>query len=186
MYAIVEIAGQQTKVSPKDVLSVPLLDGESGDKAVFENVLMAQNDNKTEIGSPYIPGKVEASIIGHGKGDKVLVFHKKRRKGYQKLNGHRQYYTLIEITGFDIEGFEKIDTEPVALKALTEQETDEAIEKIAEANVQVETDEAIEEIPEDETSEEEETSVEDKPSVEDETIENESEKDDDKQIEGDK
>ena len=102
MYAIVEIAGQQYKAEPKDVLITPLLDGEPGDEIVFDKILLIQNGDKTQVGDPYIEGKAVAKILENGRDKKVLIFHKKRRKGYRKLNGHRQHYTKIEITNIDI------------------------------------------------------------------------------------
>jgi large subunit ribosomal protein L21 len=83
-------------------LTVPLLQGEPGDTVEFGNILIANDDKSTKIGSPYIDGSVTAKILAHGKGDKVLVFHKKRRKGHRKLNGHRQKYTQIQITDIKI------------------------------------------------------------------------------------
>jgi large subunit ribosomal protein L21 len=88
MYAVVEIAGQQFTVAPKQTLTVPLLDKSVGDSVEFSNILLASNGDKVSVGAPYIKGSVKATVNAHGKGDKVLVFHKKRRKGYQKLNGH--------------------------------------------------------------------------------------------------
>jgi large subunit ribosomal protein L21 len=100
MYAIVEIAGHQYKVQKDQKLYVNRLEGKEGSKVSFDKVLLTDNDGKVEIGAPVISGiKVDATIVEHTKADKVLVFKKKRRKGYQKLNGHRQYITLVEITG---------------------------------------------------------------------------------------
>ncbi len=102
MYAVVEIAGTQFEVEQNDIIRVPLLDGEPGDTVEFGNILFTGGDESQNIGTPYIEGNVAAKIIEHGKDDKVLVFHKKRRKGYRKLNGHRQRYTKIEITDINI------------------------------------------------------------------------------------
>jgi large subunit ribosomal protein L21 len=102
MYAVVEIAGQQFAVSPKQTVKVPLLDSNPGDTLEFTNILLASDNGKISVGAPYIKGSVKATVKEHGKGDKVLVFHKKRRKGYQKLNGHRQNYTQITITDIKI------------------------------------------------------------------------------------
>ncbi len=99
MYAIVDIAGQQIKVTKDQKLFVHRLEGEAGSKLSFDKVLLIDNDSKVTVGSPSISGAaVSATVIEHLKGDKVLVFKKKRRKGYQKLNGHRQYLTRIQIT----------------------------------------------------------------------------------------
>jgi len=102
MYAVVEISGQQYAVSPKQTIIVPLMDKNVGDKVEFTNILLASNNGNVSVGAPYIKGSVSATVVKHGKGDKVLVFHKKRRKGYQKLNGHRQKFTRITINDIKI------------------------------------------------------------------------------------
>ena len=103
MYAIVEIAGQQFKVAKDQQIFVHRLAANEGDKVDFANVLLTEKDGKVNVGAPAIDGaKVSASVIRHVKGDKVIVFHKKRRKGYEKKNGHRQSFTEIKIT--DIKG----------------------------------------------------------------------------------
>ena len=100
MYAIVNIAGQQMKVSENQSVIVHRLDAKEGEKVEFDQVLMVDNDGKTNIGAPVIQGaKVAATVLSHLKGDKVIVFKKKRRKGYQKSNGHRQQFTKIQISG---------------------------------------------------------------------------------------
>jgi large subunit ribosomal protein L21 len=99
MYAIVDIAGQQFKVEKDKKLFVHRLEGDAGSEVSFDRVLLIENDGKVTIGDPVIKNAaVSAKVVEHVKGDKVLVFKKKRRKGYQKLNGHRQYLTRIEIT----------------------------------------------------------------------------------------
>jgi large subunit ribosomal protein L21 len=98
MYAIVEIAGQQFKVEADRKIFVHRLDAEEGTSIDFEKVLLIDNDGKISIGAPVIDGaKVTAKVLSHLKGDKVIVFKKKRRKGYRKKNGHRQYFTQIQI-----------------------------------------------------------------------------------------
>jgi len=98
MYAIVEIAGQQFKVEKDKKLFVQLLEAKEGDSVDFEKVLLVDNDGKVAVGTPTVKGaKVTAKVLGQVKGDKVLVFKKKRRKGYQKMNGHRQNYMQIQI-----------------------------------------------------------------------------------------
>jgi large subunit ribosomal protein L21 len=98
MIAIVDIAGQQFKVVKGQKIFVHRLEGEEGAKVEFGNVLFVDNDGKLSVGTPHLEGaNVSAKILEHLKGDKVLVFKKKRRKGYQKLNGHRQYLSKIEI-----------------------------------------------------------------------------------------
>ncbi|MBU3679305.1 MAG: 50S ribosomal protein L21 [Candidatus Kapabacteria bacterium] len=103
MYAVVEISGQQYAVSPQQTIIVPLMvDKNVGDAVEFSNILLASDNGKVSVGTPYVKGSVKATVVGHGKGDKVLVFHKKRRKGYQKLNGHRQKFTSITINDINI------------------------------------------------------------------------------------
>ena len=102
MLAVVEIAGTQYQVENNSTYNVPLLNGNPGDTVEFNNILLVEDNGSTTVGTPYLSGNVSAKIVEHGKGDKVLVFHKKRRKGYSKLNGHRQNYTSIEITNISI------------------------------------------------------------------------------------
>ncbi len=98
MYAIVDIAGQQYKVEKKQKLFVHRLEGKEGSEVVFDKVLLIDNEGKISVGAPVVKNTiVAAKILSHLKGDKVKVFKKKRRKGYQVLNGHRQYLTEIEI-----------------------------------------------------------------------------------------
>ncbi|WP_395093978.1 50S ribosomal protein L21 [Vaginella massiliensis] len=97
MYAIVEIAGLQYKVEQDQQLFVNRLKGEAGDEVKFDRVLLTDNGS-IEVGAPVIDGvSITAKIVEHVKGDKVIIFKKKRRKGYQKRNGHRQQFTKIEI-----------------------------------------------------------------------------------------
>jgi large subunit ribosomal protein L21 len=103
MYAIVEIAGQQFKVSKDQRIFVHQLAGNEGDKVEFSKVLLIDQDGKISVGAPAVDGaSVSAKIERHVKGDKVIVFKKKRRKGYQKSNGHRQRFTEITISGITI------------------------------------------------------------------------------------
>jgi large subunit ribosomal protein L21 len=98
MYAIVTIAGQQFKVEKDQKLFVHRLEGETGTKVVFDQVLLIDNDGKVNVGTPVLEGaKVNATIVEHVRGDKVIIFKKKRRKGYQVANGHRQNFTRIQI-----------------------------------------------------------------------------------------
>jgi large subunit ribosomal protein L21 len=98
MYAIVEIAGQQFKVEKEKKLFVHQLEANEGDSVDFDKVLLVDNDGQVAVGTPTVNGaKVTAKVLEHVKGDKVLVFKKKRRKGYKKLNGHRQQFTQIQI-----------------------------------------------------------------------------------------
>ena len=98
MYAIVEIAGQQFKVTQGQQIFVNRLHEEEGSKVSFDRVLLIENDGTTKVGVPTVAGaNVKATIMQHCKGNKIIVFKKKRRKGYQKSNGHRQYLSQIKI-----------------------------------------------------------------------------------------
>jgi large subunit ribosomal protein L21 len=98
MYAIVEIAGQQFKVEKDKKIFVHRLQEEAGASVEFQNVLLVENDGNIQVGTPKVEGaKVSAKVLEHMKGDKVIIFKKKRRKGYKKKNGHRQYLTQIQI-----------------------------------------------------------------------------------------
>ena len=98
MYAIVDIAGQQFKVEKGQEIFVHRLEGEKGAKLDFDKVMLIDRDGKTVIGTPVIEGAlVQGTIVDHQRGDKVFVFKKKRRKGYKKFNGHRQYLSLVKI-----------------------------------------------------------------------------------------
>ena len=99
MYAVVEIAGAQYKVSPSEKLYVPRLTNEVGTDLTFEKVLLLADDTSVKVGAPVVAGAaVVAKVIAHVKDEKLIVFKKKRRKGYRVKNGHRQQYTQIEIT----------------------------------------------------------------------------------------
>lgn len=98
MYAIVEIAGQQFKVEKGRSFYTHRLEGDANAELVFDKVLLVENDGVVTIGAPVVAGaSVKATINEHLKGEKIIVFHKKRRKGYVKKNGHRQYLTKITI-----------------------------------------------------------------------------------------
>ena len=103
MYAIVEIAGHQFKVEENQKIFVNRLNAEEGSKMEFDRVLLVDNDGSVKVGTPTVEGaKVMAEVVSPlVKGDKVLVFHKKRRKGYRKLNGHRQQFTELTIKGIN-------------------------------------------------------------------------------------
>jgi len=99
MFAVVDILGQQFKVSENNKYYVPRLTQEPETEVTFDKVLLLSDGKETKVGSPVVEGaKVTAKVLEHLKDDKVLVFKKKRRKGYQKMNGHRQYLTRIEVT----------------------------------------------------------------------------------------
>ncbi len=108
MYAIVEMAGQQFKVAKDQKVYVHRLQTEEGKKVVFDKVLLLDDNGSVTIGAPVIEGAaVEAKVVKHLKGDKVIVFKKKRRKGYRKKNGHRQHLTEIVVEGIVAKGAKK-------------------------------------------------------------------------------
>ena len=110
MYAIVEIAGQQFKVAKDQKVFVHRLHEDEGAKVEFDNVLLLDDDGKVQVGAPAIKGaQVSAKVLRHLKGDKVIVFKKKRRKGYKKKNGHRQYLSEIQIDGIVASGASKTE-----------------------------------------------------------------------------
>jgi large subunit ribosomal protein L21 len=105
MYAIVEIAGQQFKIEKDQKLFVHRLKEDEGATLSIDKVLLLGDGDNITLGAPAIEGAfAEAKVLGHLKGDKVIVFKKKRRKGYRKKNGHRQYLSQIEITGITASG----------------------------------------------------------------------------------
>lgn len=108
MYAIVEIAGQQFKVEKDQKVFVHRLKEDEGKKVTFDNVLLLEDGGDVTIGAPAIEGAfVEAKVLKHLKGDKVIVFKKKRRKGYRVKNGHRQAFSEIQIEGISAKGGKK-------------------------------------------------------------------------------
>jgi len=103
MYAIVEIGGKQFKVAEGDKIFVPRLKDEVGANVTFDRVLLTSGDAGVSVGAPTVDGaSVAAEVLGHVKGDKVIVFKKKRRKGYRVKNGHRQPYTRIKIGSLSV------------------------------------------------------------------------------------
>ncbi len=98
MYAIVEIGGQQFRIEKESVLQVPRIDEENGKTITVTKVLLIVDDKKVDVGRPYVKNiTITATILGHGKGEKIRVFKKKRRKNYQVMRGHRQDYTTLRI-----------------------------------------------------------------------------------------
>lgn len=97
MNAIVEILGQQFKVEKGAEIMTHRMEGNAGDKVEFTSILLADKGGKISVGTPHLNGKITATILNHKQGDKVIVFKKKRRKGYKVKNGHRQEYTTIKI-----------------------------------------------------------------------------------------
>jgi len=150
MYAIVEIAGQQFKVAKDQKVFVHRLQEKEGSKITFDNVLLL-DDGKITVGAPAIKGaEVTAKVLSHLKGDKVIVFKKKRRKGYRVKNGHRQFLTEIQIEGISTKAAAKKpvakkeakpveEKKPVAKKAPAKKVATKTAVKKAEAKKEVKT-----------------------------------------------
>jgi large subunit ribosomal protein L21 len=95
-YAIIDVAGQQCRITAEAVLRVPRLEAEVGSEVTLDHVLLLSDGKKVHVGTPYVEGKaVQAEIVGHGKDAKVTVYKKKRRKNYRRKRGHRQMFTEI-------------------------------------------------------------------------------------------
>ena len=132
MYAIVEIAGHQFKVSKDLKVYVNRLASEEGSKISFDKVLLLDDNGTITLGAPAIEGaSVEAKVLQHLKGDKVIVFKKKRRKGYKKRNGHRQYLTQIVIEGISTSAPKKAAPKKVAVEVVATEEV--AVPKVKKA-----------------------------------------------------
>lgn len=156
MYAIVEIAGQQFKVAKDQKVYVHRLAGEEGDKVSFDKILLTENNGTVTLGAPAISGlSVSATITRHLKGDKVIVFKKKRRKGYRVKNGHRQALTEIMIESIgDFKGEKKsaakkeVSTKKTPAKAKKENEVSEnlisrAENRAEEKNIEIDLDKLL-------------------------------------------
>jgi large subunit ribosomal protein L21 len=103
MYAIVEISGKQFRAEKDTVLKVPTLHQDVGEKVEFSNILLTCDGTKTKIGSPTVKdAKIAAEVVEHGRDKKIVVFKKKRRKGYKVKRGHQQSFTKIKISGVTI------------------------------------------------------------------------------------
>jgi large subunit ribosomal protein L21 len=132
MYAIVEIAGQQFKVEEGKKIFVHRLEVEAGQDVEFKNVLLIEDEGKVVIGEPVIKDAlIEGKVLEQVRGDKVIVFKKKRKKGLRVKNGHRQYFTQVEIINISEKGEKKAKTEtaakkPAAKKPAAETEATEA------------------------------------------------------------
>jgi large subunit ribosomal protein L21 len=128
MYAIVEIAGHQYKVQKDQQVYVNRLQAEEGDKVSFDNVLLLDDNGSVTVGAPAIDGaQVSAKVVKHLKGDKVIVFKKKRRKGYRKKNGFRAYLTELSIDSIVAKGAKK--AEKAAAPKKSEEKTEAKSEK---------------------------------------------------------
>ncbi len=100
MYAVIESCGKQYKVAEGDVVFFEKLDAEEGKKVSFDKVVLVSDNDKIQVGNPYVKGiKVEGKVVSHGKGKKIIVFKMKAKKNERTKQGHRQPYTKVEITG---------------------------------------------------------------------------------------
>lgn len=125
MYAVIETGGKQYRVQEGDIITVEKLNVQAGDKVVFDKVLVMNNDTELQVGAPYVAGaQVFGNVIENGKAKKVIIFKYKAKKDYRKKQGHRQPYTMIEITG--------IGTDKPAKKAEPQMEEVVAEEPVAE------------------------------------------------------
>ncbi|MEY2693627.1 MAG: hypothetical protein RIT03_2019, partial [Bacteroidota bacterium] len=130
----VEIAGQQFKVSKDLKVYVHRLANEEGSKVSFDKVLLLDDNGNITLGAPAIEGaSVEAKVLQHLKGDKVIVFKKKRRKGFKKRNGHRQYLTQIVIEGITASGAKKAAPKKAAVEAVAEEAEAPKVKKAPKA-----------------------------------------------------
>ena len=114
MYAIIDACGKQYKVQEGDIVFMERLEEEEGKKVTFSEVLLVSDDNKTTVGTPTVKGaKVTATVVGHGKGKKILVFKYKAKKNERKRRGHRQAYTKVQIEKISIAAprAKKVETE---------------------------------------------------------------------------
>jgi large subunit ribosomal protein L21 len=117
MYAVIKTGGKQYKVAAGDYLKVEKLDGDVGSKVVIDKILMVADGDNVTIGSPLVAGaKVNATVLSHGKGDKVMIFKFHRRKHYRKTQGHRQSYTEIQIDDINGKSAAKAEAKPAAAK----------------------------------------------------------------------
>ncbi len=100
MYAVIKTGGKQYRVAPEDVITVERLEGEAGSVITIGDVLMVASDGGLKVGAPLVAGaSVSATIVEQTRGDKVIIFKKRRRKHYRRKNGHRQDLTVLKITG---------------------------------------------------------------------------------------
>ena len=102
-YAVIRTGGKQYRVEPGDVIRVEKLDGDAGAEVEFNEVLATGDDGSVKIGSPLVDGaSVKAKVVQQGRLKKIIVYKKKRRKGYRRRQGHRQYFTAVRVTGIDL------------------------------------------------------------------------------------
>jgi large subunit ribosomal protein L21 len=134
MYAVIKTGGKQYKVAAGDYLKVEKLEGEVGSKVVIDKILMLADGDEVTIGSPLVAGaKVNATVLSHGKADKVMIFKFHRRKHYRKTQGHRQSFTEIQIDDINGKGAAKAEAKPKVAEAKPTAEAKPAAVKKAAA-----------------------------------------------------
>ncbi len=159
MYAIIETGGKQYRVTDGDSFRVEKLVGEIGSSIEFEKILVVSDGKKVDVGAPYVDGaKVVAEIKEHGKGDKVIIFKYKAKKDYRKKQGHRQPYTLLEITSITSADGKTVKATPVAAPKKTEAKKADA-PKAAEPKAEVKKSEPKAETKKAETPKDKEVSL---------------------------
>ena len=123
MYAIINISGKQYKAVSGARIRVPKQDGETGTRLTFDKVLLINDGENTKIGKPILKGaSVTGTILDHGRDKKILVYKKKRRKGYQRKNGHRQWFTEIQFDSITASKTQSSQEKKVSTKASLEEE----------------------------------------------------------------
>ena len=123
MYAIINISGKQYKATSGARLRVPKQEGETGTNLTFDKVLLINDGKNTEVGEPILKGaSVTGTIIEHGRNKKILVYKKKRRKGYQRKNGHRQWFTEIEFGTIKVGKSKSVKEKAILTDATLEEE----------------------------------------------------------------
>ena len=146
MYAIFEAKGKQFRAEPDATLRLPTLDAEPGDRVTFDHVLLAERDDQVIVGQPSLAGAaVAAEVIRHGRGDKIVVYKMKRRKGYRRKQGHRQGFTEVKVVEIDLGKGKSVAPKKTAPKAETPEKAAPA-RKAPEAAV-VEAEAVAEETP---------------------------------------
>ena len=124
MNALIKILGKQYKVKKGDKLRIPYIDKKVGEKLTFDNIMYTDDGKNKKIGKPYIKDlQVEAKLLEQGKEDKIIVFKFKRRKGYQKRNGHKQKFSLIEISNFKKTTAKKVTADKISKKPAAKKTT---------------------------------------------------------------
>ena len=123
MYAIINISGKQYKATSGARIRIPKQDGETGTSLTFDKVLLINDGKNTEVGEPILKGaSVTGTIIEHGRNKKILVYKKKRRKGYQRKNGHRQWFTEIEFGTIMAGKSKSVKEKAISTNAILEEE----------------------------------------------------------------